>query len=477
MKKMNFFRHCMMMAVALFAGAAMVACGGDDEETPVGPGPDEYKTPTVTLTAGEITATTLAFTVETTEATELAYSYIQKGNMAPTPADILVKGTKLEVQASQSVLIEALKAETTYQIYAAVTNPGGMQVISKVLEMTTAEDKKEPGTQKPNDGDNYIKYGNNEAEKILYAIYDANGGANYTFNFTTSNLAERFLDLTDVEKCSFYVSISPTPPSSEIGVEEVSVANGNYGYIRVRENIGTGGSYRSWYCMPGDPGASGTVKVTLLDAETEEYEVSLDATLPPFMGATEPMKVKLYYKGIIKNEATEGDPNDNPDNPGGPTGDLVPLPEGNAFTVGDKTIEVKSAVYEADPDNDMMIKTYLCAVEGITKIADAEKVEHMLCYLDSTSIEQGAPMVLPSNLGVYFEYRDAEGNVVAQWLPTDVDYSGECNAGMYPASDVAMSVNITCQTTLDGGLAIKYSGLATWDNRYFEGSGGTEVIQ
>ncbi len=141
MKKFNFFRFCMMMAVALFAGATMVACGDDEEPTPgPGPGPEptpEVKAPTVTVTAGEATENTLSFTVATTDAEELAYVY-GNGTIDNTAEGILANGTKLEAKASQVVTIENLEPETTYYIFAAVANKEG-KAVSQTLEMTTTE--------------------------------------------------------------------------------------------------------------------------------------------------------------------------------------------------------------------------------------------------------------------------------------------------------------------------------------------------
>ncbi len=469
MKKFNFFRYCMMMAVALFAGAAMTACGDDDDTTTEGP-EVEYKTPTVTLTAGEATDATLSFTVATTDATTLAYTYIKKGNMAPTPADVLAKGTKLEAAASQSVTIEGLKDKTSYQIFAAVTNDGGEQVLSKALEMTTAEKPNDgPGHVQPS-GDNFIQFGNGEKEGISYAAFDTNGGANVNFHLTSSDKVETFMDLFYVETCKFYLTINPESRMAWETEGEVNVAEmGSFsGYVRVTENLGVGGSYNSWYCMAGDPGASGKFSVTKLD--NGEYEISVDVTLPAFMGATEPMKVKAYYKGEVRDGDKEA--NEKPGNGGGGSTDMVPLPEGNAFTAGDVTKEIKSVVWEADPANDYMSwNVYFCTVEGIDKIVDAEKVEHMFACIDVTSASWGAPMLLPSNLGVWFQYVDAEGNVAAQWLPSDVDYTGEANGGIMEDG----SMRFTCQTTAVGGLAINYNGPTVWDDRYWEDAPPTVI--
>ncbi len=136
MKKLNFFRFCMFMAVALFAGAGMTSCS--DDEDPVGPVPTD-KAPTVTLTAGVATESTLTFTIATTDAAVLAYTVIDTTNAGAiddSAESIIEYGTALEAKASQEVTADNLNAETKYLILAAVANEAG-KTVSQTLEMTT----------------------------------------------------------------------------------------------------------------------------------------------------------------------------------------------------------------------------------------------------------------------------------------------------------------------------------------------------
>lgn len=136
MKKLNFFRFCMFMAVALFAGAGMTSCS--DDEDPVGPVPTD-KAPTITLTAGVATESTLTFTIATTDAAVLAYTVIDTTNAGAiddSAESIIEYGTALEAKASQEVTADNLNAETKYLILAAVANEAG-KTVSQTLEMTT----------------------------------------------------------------------------------------------------------------------------------------------------------------------------------------------------------------------------------------------------------------------------------------------------------------------------------------------------
>lgn len=91
--------------------------------------------PTVALTAGDVTETTIAFSVAATNAEKVAYVVYTEGE-APAAEAILENGT--EVEAEATVVVENLTAETTYYVIAAASNQG-KTAVSEVLEMTTDE--------------------------------------------------------------------------------------------------------------------------------------------------------------------------------------------------------------------------------------------------------------------------------------------------------------------------------------------------
>lgn len=98
--------------IALIIGGSCFfnACSDDKtEETP----PVE---PTLTLTAGEVTQNSLKFAVELKDADKCTYFYTESNASVPSVSDILASGKSLSV--SDTVLIEDLKAGTTYRISA-----------------------------------------------------------------------------------------------------------------------------------------------------------------------------------------------------------------------------------------------------------------------------------------------------------------------------------------------------------------------
>lgn len=112
-----------LLALPLF----FVAC---EEPTPV----DQVKNPTVKVTAGTATETTLAFTIESTEATKVAYLVVE-GSDVPTASEVLTNGTEVEVNKSIEVTAEGLTESTTYVIVAAAQNSKATE--KDFIQMTT----------------------------------------------------------------------------------------------------------------------------------------------------------------------------------------------------------------------------------------------------------------------------------------------------------------------------------------------------
>ena len=112
-----------LLALPLF----FVAC---EEPTPV----DQVKNPTVKVTAGTATETTLTFTVESTESTKVAYLVVE-GSDVPTASEVLANGTEVEVNKSIEVTAEGLTESTTYVIVAAAQNSKATE--KDFIQMTT----------------------------------------------------------------------------------------------------------------------------------------------------------------------------------------------------------------------------------------------------------------------------------------------------------------------------------------------------
>ena len=105
--------------LALFAlPLLMVAC---EPNNPV----DEVKDPTVAVTVGEATESSIAFTVASTDAEKVAYIVVE-GAEAPTASEVLANGTAIEANKSVELKASELKAETDYTIVAAAQNTKGV---------------------------------------------------------------------------------------------------------------------------------------------------------------------------------------------------------------------------------------------------------------------------------------------------------------------------------------------------------------
>lgn len=98
----------------------------------------EATMPTIELTKGEATATTISFGVKHTNATEAAYLVLPKNEQLPTLEEILASGESLDVLQENvlyTVTVENLTPETEYQVIAVARN-------------TTINDSKTAGSNK-----------------------------------------------------------------------------------------------------------------------------------------------------------------------------------------------------------------------------------------------------------------------------------------------------------------------------------------
>ena len=119
-------KHLLLTVVAL--PLLFVACKQND---PV----DEVKNPTIELSAGEATESSLSFTINTTEAESVAWLAIEASEATPTASEVLANGTKVEANKSVECSATDLEQNTEYTIVAAVKN--SKAVDKKEIKMTT----------------------------------------------------------------------------------------------------------------------------------------------------------------------------------------------------------------------------------------------------------------------------------------------------------------------------------------------------
>lgn len=112
-----------------------VGCTQDEPET--------SKLPTVILSDGSTTSTTLTFNATVSDATSAAYLVLEDGEESPALEEILSKGTAITISDEQAVKVEVsnLSPETSYQVVAAASN-GERLVGSNTLFLTTLAPEK-----------------------------------------------------------------------------------------------------------------------------------------------------------------------------------------------------------------------------------------------------------------------------------------------------------------------------------------------
>ena len=138
---------------------AFAACETPDQ--PV----DEVKDPTVAITVGEATESSIAFTITTADADEVKYLVVESAEGTPTATEVLSNGTAAEVNAEAGCYVVELKAETEYTIVAAAKN--SKAVAKAEAKMTTKKGGDEPVPPTP--GDEYdVTFTANEAHIEYY---------------------------------------------------------------------------------------------------------------------------------------------------------------------------------------------------------------------------------------------------------------------------------------------------------------------
>ena len=138
---------------------AFTAC--ETPEQPV----DEVKNPTVAITIGEATETSIAFTITSTDADEVKYLVVESAEGTPTATEVLTNGTAAEANAEAGCYVAELKAATEYTIVAAAKNTKA--VVKAEAKMTTANIGNEEPTP-PTPGDELVEFKANEAHIEYY---------------------------------------------------------------------------------------------------------------------------------------------------------------------------------------------------------------------------------------------------------------------------------------------------------------------
>lgn len=162
----------MLLALPL----AFVAC---EEPAPV----DEVKNPTVAITMGEATETSIAFTITSTDAEEVKYIVVEASEGTPTATEVLANGTVAQVNTEAGCYVAELKSDTEYTIVAAAKNT--LAVVKAEAKMTTKKggNNEEP---EPTPGDQYDA--TFKADDIYIAYYGDMYSAAYNYYVILSDV-------------------------------------------------------------------------------------------------------------------------------------------------------------------------------------------------------------------------------------------------------------------------------------------------
>ena len=116
------------------ASVMFAACTPEEQK-------EELKKATVSVEAGDVTTSSVTFTVTSENATAVAYVCVE--GSAPTGEAILEKGAAVEANTTATVTVNDLTDGATYTIVAAAMNDLGI-VVSEPVTMTTTDVPAEP---------------------------------------------------------------------------------------------------------------------------------------------------------------------------------------------------------------------------------------------------------------------------------------------------------------------------------------------
>lgn len=123
-----------VLAVSAQGYSTLATVKVEVSETPV------VVNPSATVTAGEATASTLAFTVALTDATSYKYLCLKSSETAPTADEVSTKGT--EVTAAGELTLTELEAETEYTLYVVAVNGSTLSEVVTCKGTTLADTPK-----------------------------------------------------------------------------------------------------------------------------------------------------------------------------------------------------------------------------------------------------------------------------------------------------------------------------------------------
>ena len=154
---------------------------------------DEVKNPTVAITVGEATESSIAFTITSTDAAEVKYLVVESTEATPTATEVLTNGAAVEANTEAGCYIDELEAETEYTIVAAAKN--AKAVVKAEAKMATKGNGEEPVPPTPGEFDVTFK-----AQDAYIAYYGDMYSAAYNYYIV---LSDNGVELTENDNIDF----------------------------------------------------------------------------------------------------------------------------------------------------------------------------------------------------------------------------------------------------------------------------------
>ncbi|MBR5200998.1 MAG: hypothetical protein IKW31_04530 [Alistipes sp.] len=179
-------KHLLFLLMAL--PLAFVSCKESEQIV------DEVKNPTVAITVGEATETSITFTITSTDADEVKYLVVESTEATPTATEVLTNGAAVEANTEAGCYIDELEAETEYTIVAAAKN--SKAVVKAEAKMATKGNGEEPVPPTPGEFD--VEF---TAQDAYVAYYGDMYSAAYNYYIVLSDngveLTENDIDFKD----------------------------------------------------------------------------------------------------------------------------------------------------------------------------------------------------------------------------------------------------------------------------------------
>ena len=199
----------MLLALPL----AFVAC---EEPAPV----DEVKNPTVAITVGEASETSIAFTITSTDANEVKYLVVEASEDTPTATEVITNGTEAQANTEAGCYVAELSEATEYTIVAVAKN--SKAIVKSEAKMTTKGDQGE----EPTPGEEFDA--TFKADDIFIAYYGDQYSAAYNYYVILSDVGVNLTETNISFKDNGIYYLLDLYAADSVEVNNYTLPNGTY---------------------------------------------------------------------------------------------------------------------------------------------------------------------------------------------------------------------------------------------------------